>query len=99
MSDAHPIRPNALLVDQLFSFVRLSNSLGVSDYVEDGVNSLSVPVGDADALALRIRELWGDPQRASQMGAAGHAFAVAHCSEDSIISHLKMVLLDYGLPV
>ena len=29
----------------------ITNSLGVSDYVQDGVNSLLVPVGDADALA------------------------------------------------
>ena len=39
----------------------ISNSQGVSDYVQDGVNSLLVPVGDPTALAARIRELWNDP--------------------------------------
>ena len=53
----------------------ITNSLGVSDYVQDGVNSLLVPVGDADALAQRIRDLWNDPQRADQLGAVGLAFA------------------------
>ena len=49
----------------------ISNSLGVSDYVQDGVNSLVVPVGDATALACSIRELWNDPRRSERMGAAG----------------------------
>ena len=43
----------------------ISNSQGVSDYVQDGVNSLLVPVGDATALASRIRELWNDPGRSA----------------------------------
>jgi glycosyltransferase involved in cell wall biosynthesis len=76
----------------------ISNSMGVSDYVDHGVNSLSVPVGDVDALALRIRELWDDPRRSRQLGEAGHSFATRNCSENSIINHLKKVLLDYGLP-
>jgi glycosyltransferase involved in cell wall biosynthesis len=78
--------------------VIISNSMGVSDYVREGVSSLCVPVGDVDALALRIGELWNDRQRTGQFGDAGHALALAHCSEDSIKSHLKKVLLDYGLP-
>jgi glycosyltransferase involved in cell wall biosynthesis len=77
----------------------ISNSTGVSDYLEDGVNGLSVPVGDVDALASRIRELWEDPRRSRQLGEAGNAFAIANCSESSIINHLKKVLLGYGLPV
>ncbi|MGA7496477.1 MAG: glycosyltransferase family 4 protein [Isosphaeraceae bacterium] len=76
----------------------ITNSLGVSDYVQDGVNSLLVPVGDADALAQRIRDLWNDPQRADQLGAAGLAFARANCSEQQIIDHLRRVLQEYGLP-
>jgi glycosyltransferase involved in cell wall biosynthesis len=55
-------------------------------------------VGDADALAQRIRDLWNDPQRADQLGAAGLAFARANCSEQRIIDHLRRVLQEYGLP-
>jgi glycosyltransferase involved in cell wall biosynthesis len=76
----------------------VTNSLGVSDYVQDGVNSLLVPAGDPETLAERIRELWNNPQRADQLGAAGLAFAQANCSEQQIIDHLKKVLMEYGLP-
>jgi glycosyltransferase involved in cell wall biosynthesis len=76
-----------------------TQSLGVADYVEDGVNSVLVPPGDVDALALRIRELWTDPQRAENLGAAGLAFARANCCEQQIIDHLKRVLTEYELPV
>ena len=76
----------------------ITDSLGVADYVEEGVNSLLVPPGDVDVLALRIRELWSDRERARQLGAAGYEFAIAKCSEEQIIHHLKEVLLAYGLP-
>jgi glycosyltransferase involved in cell wall biosynthesis len=77
----------------------ISNSTGVSDYVEEGVSSLLVPVGDSSALASRIRELWNDPARAEQIGAAGYAFASANCSEATVISHLRQVMTEFGLPV
>jgi glycosyltransferase involved in cell wall biosynthesis len=77
----------------------ISNSQGVSDYVQDGVNSLLVPVGDATALASRIRELWNDPGRCERMAAAGQGFAAVNCSEEPIVNHLRRVLLDFGLPV
>ena len=77
----------------------ITHSLGVADYVKDGVNSLLVPAGDVDALAVRIRELWMDPQRAEYLGAAGLAFAKAYCCEQRIIDHLKLVLAEYGLPI
>ena len=77
----------------------ITNSLGVSDYVQDGVNSLLVPVGDPTVLASRIRELWNDPERSESMGAAGQAFAAANCSEEHVFMHLRKVLHDFGLPV
>lgn len=76
----------------------ISDSLGVSDYVQDGVNSLLVPVGDPTALASRIRELWNDPERAERIAAAGQTFAAVNCSEDQIVNHLRQVLIDFGLP-
>jgi glycosyltransferase involved in cell wall biosynthesis len=77
----------------------VTNSKGVLDYVEDGVNSLLVPVGDIDALAGRIRELWDDPERANRLGAAGSAFATANCSEAQLLSRLRRTLGEFGLPV
>jgi glycosyltransferase involved in cell wall biosynthesis len=76
----------------------VTNSMGVSDYVHDGVNGLLVPAGDPGAMAQQIHELWSDPGRADQLGAAGLAFARANCTEQQIIDHLKKVLMEYGLP-
>lgn len=76
----------------------ITNSMGVADYVQDQVNSLLVPVADPDTLAERIRELWINPQRAQQLGMAGYRFALASCSEQQIIDHLREVLVAYGLP-
>jgi glycosyltransferase involved in cell wall biosynthesis len=44
---------------------------GVGDWLQDGVNGLSVPAGDVDALARALDELLGDPARQQAMGAAG----------------------------
>ncbi len=76
----------------------ISNSAGVADYVRDEANGLTVPVGDVDALVGRIRELWNDPERCRRLGAAGYSFATTHCSEESVMAHLRKVLLDFGLP-
>ncbi len=76
----------------------ITNSLGISDYVHDGVNGLLVPAGDPDAMAKQIHDLWNDTRRADQLGAAGFAFARANCTEKHIIDHLKKVLMEYGLP-
>lgn len=77
----------------------ITDSSGVTDYALDGVNSLLVPPGDADTLATRIRELWADPQRAEHLGLNGRAFAMANCTEQRIIDHLRLVLTKYGLSV
>lgn len=76
----------------------VSGSAGVADYVRDDENALLTPVGDAAALAQRIRALWEDPARRDRMGAAGLAFAREHCSEASVMAHLRRVLTDFGLP-
>ena len=44
---------------------------GIPDWLEDGVNGLLVPPGDAPALARALDELLADPERQRTMGAAG----------------------------
>ncbi|HTA35241.1 MAG TPA: glycosyltransferase family 4 protein [Solirubrobacteraceae bacterium] len=44
---------------------------GVEDWLDPGRTGLSVPAGDADALAHALAELLADPQRQQAMGAAG----------------------------
>lgn len=44
---------------------------GIVEWLQDGVNGLSVPPGDTGALARALTELLGDPERQRTMGAAG----------------------------
>ncbi len=51
--------PNALLESLYFGVPSISTNCphGPSDLIEDGINGFLVPVGDVDALALKIEEL------------------------------------------
>ena len=44
---------------------------GVGDWLEDGISGLLVAPGDAGALAVKLNELLGDPDRRRLMGEAG----------------------------
>ena len=46
---------------------------GVPEIVEDGKTGMLVPMNDAQAMAKAICELLENPQRAGEMGRAGHA--------------------------
>lgn len=46
---------------------------GVLDWLEPGVSGLTVPAGNAKALAGALEELLDDPERQARMGAAGAA--------------------------
>jgi len=48
-----------------------TGSGGVLEFVEDGVNGFVTPAGDAEALAQRIDELYGDRQIARRLGLGG----------------------------
>jgi glycosyltransferase involved in cell wall biosynthesis len=48
-----------------------SDTPGLIGYVDDRVDGLTVPPGDAEALRTAIEELWDDPAQASKLGAAG----------------------------
>ena len=47
-----------------------SDIAGYRDVVRDGVDGLLVPVGDAQALAERLRDLWDEPNRRLEMARA-----------------------------
>ncbi|MBC8056133.1 MAG: glycosyltransferase family 4 protein [Rhizobiales bacterium] len=66
----------------------VSDSSGVTDYVQHGVNGLTVPPRDAAALASRIEQLWRDPALALRLGASAHTFARAHCGEPAAVDYL-----------
>ncbi len=59
-----------------------SSTGGVHDWLEDGVNGLSVPPGDAQALAQALNELLSDPLRQQRMGEAGRAMVATRFSPE-----------------
>jgi glycosyltransferase involved in cell wall biosynthesis len=54
-----------------------SRAGGIPDIVEDGVNGVLVPPGDAEALAAAIERILDDEELASRLGAAA-AESAAH---------------------
>jgi glycosyltransferase involved in cell wall biosynthesis len=65
-----------------------SRTGGVGDWLEDGVNGLSVDPGDEHALADALNELLADPVRQQAMGAAGKAMAAARFSAERHVAAL-----------
>ncbi|HUB35267.1 MAG TPA: glycosyltransferase family 4 protein [Solirubrobacteraceae bacterium] len=61
---------------------------GIPDWLQDGVNGISVPPGDEQALAGALRELLDDPDRARQMGRAGERMAGERFSADRHVAAL-----------
>ncbi len=66
-----------------------TDTVGRLRTLEHGVNCLLVPPQDPDALRTAIEELWGDPARCAQMGAAGRATAVAHHGIDQWLAAIR----------
>jgi glycosyltransferase involved in cell wall biosynthesis len=56
---------------------------GIGDWLEDGINGLSVKAGDASALAHALNELLADPARQQAMGAAGKTMVAAKFSREA----------------
>lgn len=74
--------------------VVVTASTGIEDYVTDGETGLVTPTGSADAMGSAIDRLWSDPALAARLGAAGQAFANAHCTEANYPAHVRKLLGD-----
>jgi glycosyltransferase involved in cell wall biosynthesis len=53
-----------------------SRVAGIPDVVQDGVSGLLVPAGDAEALAVALRRLAGDPAERERLGREARAQAI-----------------------
>jgi len=62
-----------------------SDLAAIASVVDDGVDGLLVPVGDAAALAGAVAGLLDDPARAAQLGAAGRARAATEFAWDAVV--------------
>ena len=61
---------------------------GVPDVIDDGVNGILVPFGDADAIAGAIRGLVSNPERAQWLGQAGREKLHAQYDWDQVFARL-----------
>jgi glycosyltransferase involved in cell wall biosynthesis len=77
--------------------ILVTDSLGVADYVQPGVNGLTVAPRDARKLAEQIDLMFEERDAAARMGAAGKRFASEHCSEQKTIDYFARYLKDAGL--
>ena len=73
-----------------------SASSGISDYIVDGGNGLTVPPGDAGSMARAIESLWSDPALSSRLGQAALEFAQRYCGEDAAVSYFARYLTSFS---
>lgn len=61
---------------------------GVPDVIRDGIDGYLVDAGDVEALAARLGELAGDPERRRRMGAAGQERVLERYAVDRLIDDI-----------
>ena len=69
-----------------------TESSGVCDYLQPGVNSRVMPARDPGAAAAMIRTMYEDPVSTESLGAAGRAFALAQCTERNTVDYVRNYL-------
>lgn len=78
-----PMEASAMGVPAVVTDIR-----GCRETVEQGVNGLLFPVGDAEALASALVELLGDDARRAKMGAAGRQLAEQRFDEQKVFDRV-----------
>jgi glycosyltransferase involved in cell wall biosynthesis len=63
-----------------------TNIRGCRQAVDHGVSGLLVPLHDADALAMAIADLAGDPTKRRTMGERGHQKAIEEFDDRRVIA-------------
>ena len=95
--------PNAILESMLLGKPIVATRVGgVPELIGDGVEGWLVPPGDPNRFADQILHLIENPDRAEQMGAAGHARALRDFSAEAMVRRTEAVydelLSDDGPP-
>jgi len=67
---------------------------GVPKVARHGVEAITVPVGDAPALAAAIRRLLDDAALANRLGLAGSVRAQAEYGQERFVASVRRVYLD-----
>jgi glycosyltransferase involved in cell wall biosynthesis len=77
----------------------ITRSTGVADYVREDENALTFSAGSVDEMTSVLRRMWCDPELCARLGAAGRAFAAAHCTEARSFAGFKRILRQLGIPL
>ena len=72
----------------------VTDSVGLSDYVEDGKSALLVPARDPVAFAAAIERLVDDPGLRMSIGERAKAFADEHCSERVTVEAFRKLAVE-----
>ena len=62
-------------------------SAGIEDYINDGENALTVPVGSVADLVQAVTRLWHDASLRQSLEERGSLFATNLCTEANIAQH------------
>jgi glycosyltransferase involved in cell wall biosynthesis len=73
-----------------------TDSAALAEYVIPSRNGILVKPRDAQALAQAIADLWGDPEEARRMGAAGREIALANCLESQTVDYFRRLIEQVG---
>ena len=72
----------------------VTDSAGLSDYVEDGKTALLVPVSDSRAFAAAVERLIDDPKLRNDIGESAKAFAAEYCSEAVTVEGFRKLVIE-----
>jgi glycosyltransferase involved in cell wall biosynthesis len=67
-------------------------SNGVSDYVKNDENAITIPPSDVGALVSGIERLWKNQEVCARLGSEGKLLAAQHCSEANVVDHFRKYL-------
>jgi glycosyltransferase involved in cell wall biosynthesis len=67
----------------------ITDSSGVSDYVRDGENALTVAAGSVQSLVAATKKLWDDRDLCSELATNGQRFAAQECTEERAVDHFR----------
>ena len=70
----------------------VSTTEGLADYVEDGLNCLTVPPGDPARLRAAIDGLLASPEERARLGANARQYILDHCSAKADAAHLATIM-------
>jgi glycosyltransferase involved in cell wall biosynthesis len=77
----------------------ITDSDGISDYVQNEYNAVTIPPRSATALADATQRLWSAPGLCESLGENGRRFARRECTEEQVAQHFREWLADAGLLV